>query len=165
MTAIYIGNGQFSLCDKAKGEKKINAVKGGLFTVRFVKFVNGKGVTVQYSQDQFGFVPICEITDDLNSNVVKYISEKAVFAARVIDFDPKANKPIFSARESVVDEASWSSISPSGSSIAFKEHDEQRQTAGNLRNKILKYGADVALSRGDLAVGYVTGIGKAGCFV
>jgi len=34
-----------------------------------------------------------------------------------------------------------------------------------VRNKILKYGAQVALSRGDLALGYITNIGKAGCFV
>jgi ribosomal protein S1 len=34
-----------------------------------------------------------------------------------------------------------------------------------MRNKILKYGANLALERGDLAVGYVTNIGKAGCFV
>ena len=34
-----------------------------------------------------------------------------------------------------------------------------------MRNKILKYGADVALHEGDLCIGYVTNIGKSGCFV
>jgi len=34
-----------------------------------------------------------------------------------------------------------------------------------LRNKILKYGADVALARGDLALGHVVNVGKAGCFI
>lgn len=34
-----------------------------------------------------------------------------------------------------------------------------------MRNKILKYGAGVALSKGDIALGYITNIGKAGCFV
>ena len=34
-----------------------------------------------------------------------------------------------------------------------------------MRNKILKFGADVALNQGDLALGYIVNIGKAGCFV
>lgn len=34
-----------------------------------------------------------------------------------------------------------------------------------MRNMILKYGADVAIERGDLAIGYVVNIGKAGCFI
>jgi ribosomal protein S1 len=29
----------------------------------------------------------------------------------------------------------------------------------------LKYGAEVALQEGDLCIGYVTNIGKSGCFV
>lgn len=33
-----------------------------------------------------------------------------------------------------------------------------------MRNKILKYGPSVALSRGDLCLGYVVNIGKSGCF-
>lgn len=36
---------------------------------------------------------------------------------------------------------------------------------GNVRNKILKYGTEVALSKGDLCVGYIVNIGKAGCFI
>ena len=66
----------------------------------------------------------------------------------------------------MVDEQSWSkAVCPSAASKEFLVQDQQRQAAGNLRNKILKYGAAAALSRGDLAVGYVAGIGKAGCFV
>lgn len=34
-----------------------------------------------------------------------------------------------------------------------------------MRNKILKFGAAVAVSQGDLVAGYVTSISKAGCFV
>mmetsp|Transcript_1273 Transcript_1273/g.1518 ORF Transcript_1273/g.1518 Transcript_1273/m.1518 type:complete len:562 (+) Transcript_1273:3654-5339(+) len=34
-----------------------------------------------------------------------------------------------------------------------------------MRNKILKFGASVALNRGDLTLGYVVNIGKAGCFI
>ena len=36
---------------------------------------------------------------------------------------------------------------------------------GNLRNKILKYGAGIALQKGDLAIGYIVSIGKPGCFI
>jgi hypothetical protein len=43
--------------------------------------------------------------------------------------------------------------------------DKERQAEGNLRNKIVKYGAKVAVKTGELAQGYVTGISKAGCFV
>lgn len=43
--------------------------------------------------------------------------------------------------------------------------DKQIQERGNVRNKILKYGAGVALSRGDLAIGYITNIGRPGCFI
>jgi ribosomal protein S1 len=148
---------------------KIGLSKGSLVTARVVKHIIGKGVTVQLShnkeQHQFGFLPTCEITDDLSGNAVKYISDKSVFAARIIDFDAKGGKPVVSARESVVEEEGWKTIQPTGSSAAFQLADEQRMATGNLRNKILKYGADVALSRGDLAIGYVTNIGKAGCFV
>ena len=36
---------------------------------------------------------------------------------------------------------------------------------GDQRNKILKYGATVALQEGSLCFGYVTSIGKNGCFI
>lgn len=36
---------------------------------------------------------------------------------------------------------------------------------GNLRNKILKYTSSVAMQEGDLCLGYVTNIGKSGCFI
>jgi len=34
-----------------------------------------------------------------------------------------------------------------------------------LRNKVLKYGAALAFKQGDLTLGYVTNISKAGCFI
>lgn len=34
-----------------------------------------------------------------------------------------------------------------------------------MRNSILKFGAKVAIQQGDLALGYIVNIGKAGCFV
>jgi len=43
--------------------------------------------------------------------------------------------------------------------------DSSNQESGNMRNKIIKFGANVALQRGDLAVGYVSNISKAGCFI
>jgi len=166
LEATYLGNDQFSLLPTAWKKKDVK--KGDLVTVRFVKNISGKGVTVQVAhnkQNQFGFVPICEITDEVNANVVRFVEDKKVFAARVIDFDTKSGKPVLSARESVVDDKLWKFTQPEGTSIEFKEADEERQSQGNLRNKILKYGADVALQRGDLATGYVTNIGRPGCFI
>jgi len=123
VNATYLGGGNFSLIEKTK----LSLTKGSLVIARFVKHVLGKGVTVQIShnkeQHQFGFIPICEITDEINANVVKYIADKSVFAARIIDFDQKVGKPILSARESIVDEKSWKNICPEGTSIAFKEAD------------------------------------------
>jgi len=52
--------------------------------------------------------------------------DKSVFAARIIDFEPKSGKPILSSRESVVDEQNWKNISAEGTSIAFKEADDLR---------------------------------------
>ena len=54
-------------------------------------------------------------------------------------------------------------ISPSGASSHFKDHFENK--TNYVRNKVLKYGAEVALNQGDLAIGYIVNIGKAGCFV
>lgn len=43
--------------------------------------------------------------------------------------------------------------------------DQSRQQKGNLRNKVLKFGAALSFKQGDLTVGYVTNISKAGCFI
>ena len=72
---------------------------------------------------------------------------------------------MLSSRESVVDENKWKLLCPAGKSIHFQKFDEKLQKQGNQRNKILKYGSNVALHEGDLALGYVTNIGKSGCFV
>ena len=68
-----------------------------------------------------------------------------------------------SSRDSVIDNESWKLISPSGASSHFKDHFENK--TNYVRNKVLKYGAEVALNQGDLAIGYIVNIGKAGCFV
>ena len=61
--------------------------KGELIAARFVKIVKGRGVTVQIGVDQFAFIEICEITDDITGNVFKHLQKKMIFAARVIDHD------------------------------------------------------------------------------
>lgn len=151
---------------KGKQEEK-KSKKGDLFVVRLVKAINGKGITVQLTPTLYGFIELCEITDDLVGSVLELLPTLApLFPARVIDFDPKnQSKPILSSRESVVRNESWEMIGPSGKSVNFQKWDDKNQKIGNARNKILKYGADVALKEGDLVQGYVTNIGKSGCFL
>ena len=55
--------------------------------VRFVKAINGFGVTVQLDDKTFGTIEVCEITDDITTNVVSMIKEKGLLKARVIDHD------------------------------------------------------------------------------
>ena len=158
----YEANGQFSILKKDV-EKKI--AKGDLVVARLVKGVNGKGITVQTAPNQFGFIEMAEITDDLVGSVIDTLSElQPLFPARVIGLD-KNQKTVLSSRDSVVDPKSWEVIGPSGKSGQFQKFDEKYQLTGNMRNKILKYGAEVALHEGDLCVGYITNIGKSGCFV
>lgn len=61
---------------------------------------------------------MCEITDEISGNVVKYLADKSIFAARVIDTD-KNGKLQLSSRESVVSEKLWKEIRPEGASIRF----------------------------------------------
>lgn len=121
--ATYLGNGQFSLLEKLPKQKDYK--KGDLLTARFVKHVPGKGVTVQtgHKDNQFGFIPLCEITDEVNANVISHLATKGIFAARVIGHDTKSGKVHLSTRESVLDESSWKLIKPDGTSLEFKEHD------------------------------------------
>ena len=75
--------------------------------------MRGKGVTVQVGDGLFGFIEMCEITDEISGNVFKYLAQKSIFAARVIDLD-KNGKLQLSARDSVVDDNSWRHIRPEG---------------------------------------------------
>lgn len=97
-------------------------------------------MTVQLDEKNFGFVEMCEITDEVQGNCLKMIMQKQVLAARIIDFD-KNGKIQLSTRESVVSSESWKNIRPEGPSIRFQEQDGENQKRGNLRNKILKFGA------------------------
>lgn len=108
---------------------------------------------------------MAEISDDLVGSLIDTLALiQPIFPARVIDLD-KNQKLVLSARDSVVQPKSWELISPAGKSVHFQKFDEKNQQIGNQRNKILKFGADVALHEGDLCVGYITNIGKSGCFV
>jgi hypothetical protein len=52
-----------------------------------------------------------------------------------------------------------------GTTSNFLKQDGANQATFNMRNKIMKFGAPLTLKQGDLALGYVTGISKAGCFI
>ena len=49
--------------------------EGDLFVARLVKGANGKGITVQISPNQFGFIEMAEITDDLVGSVIETLSQ------------------------------------------------------------------------------------------
>jgi len=85
---------------------------------RYVNFIAGRGVTVQLNDNVFGFIEMCEITDEISGNVIKYLQDKHIFAARVIDTD-KNGKLQLSTRESVLEESSWEQIRPQGTSAKF----------------------------------------------
>lgn len=141
-----------------------NFTKGDLAIVRFVKAVSGYGVTVQLSEKTFGMIELCELTDEVTSNVTQLFQNKGVFVARVIDTDKKG-RLMLSARDSVVDAKSWELIKPSGTTAAFQQADAKNQAHGNFRNRILKFGVASTFKTGDLTIGYVTNISKAGCFI
>lgn len=69
---------------------------------------------------------------------------------------------MLSARESVIE--NWQTIT-AGATAAFQQLDSKAQKQGNLKNKILKFGAKLAITANDLFVGNVTNISKAGCFI
>ncbi len=59
----------------------------------------------------------------------------------------------------------WRAIQPEGTSSNFLKLDGRRQENGNMRNKVMKYTSALAFKQGELTVGYVTNISKAGCFI
>ena len=63
--------------------------KGDLVVVRFVKSLQGFGVTVQLDEKTFGMIELCELTDEVTSNVAATFSDQGLFIARVIDNDKK----------------------------------------------------------------------------
>lgn len=157
----YLEKNQFSLL---KNTGKQNRKRGDLVTVRYVNSVKGKGMTVQIDSKTYGFLEMSEVTDQFVGNVFSYVQKKNVFVARIIDTD-KNGKLQVSSRESIIDDSLWKQIRPEGTTVKFQEQDAQNSKNANQRNRILKFGPNVALQRGDVAVGYVANVSKAGCFV
>lgn len=63
----------------------------------------------------FGMIELCELTDEIQGSIAKYMKKKNFFIARVIDTDKKG-RLMLSARESVID--NWQAI-VGGSTAAF----------------------------------------------
>jgi len=155
-------NGKFVCAGATAGNKAYE--KGQLAVVRFVKVVKGYGVTVQIDSKTFGVIELSELSDDITQNVCLQAQKQGIFVARVIDQDKKGRLQL-SARESVLDNDLWHLIKPAGTSGKFLASDKRRQENANMRNKVLKYGAALTFKQGDLTLGYVTNISKAGCFI
>lgn len=115
LKVYYTSEGDFSLLkpEAAAGKAKDPKLsKGDLLVVRLVKGISGKGITVQLSASQFGFIEMAEITDDLVGSVIESLALiQPLFVARIIGFD-KNQKPILSSRESIVQAKSWELIGP-----------------------------------------------------
>lgn len=86
----------------------------------------GKGITVQINSQTYGFIEMCEVTDELQGNVFQFLAQKVIFPARVIGFD-KNGKIQLSSRESVVDGDKWKNTKPDGPSIRFQDQDAPLQ--------------------------------------
>lgn len=67
--------------------------------------------------------------------------EKSLFLARIIDHDKKGRLQL-SSRESLTDQAAYTKSGfEDTNSATFQSVDEPNQKEGNMRNKILKFGA------------------------
>ena len=64
---LIYSNGKFR-CEEVPVQTEQHK-KGDLVLVRFVKAVKGFGVTVQLDEKTFGVIELCELTDDITSNV------------------------------------------------------------------------------------------------
>lgn len=114
----YTAEGEFSLV-KTPSQKGKKLEKGDVSVVRLVKGVAGKGVTVQITPTQFGFIEMAEITDDFVGSVIESLALiQPLFVARIIGLD-KNQKAILSSRDSVVQAKSWEHIGPQGKSVHF----------------------------------------------
>jgi ribosomal protein S1 len=60
-------NGRFSLT----GSVPVSHEVGSLVVVRYVKPVQGFGVTVQLDEKTFGMIELVELTDDVSANVMQ----------------------------------------------------------------------------------------------
>ena len=78
---LTYSNGKFSTGGSGTAQK----AKGDLVFVRFVKAIKGYGITVQLDQRTFGAIELCELTDDVTSNVAVQAQKQGIFLARIID--------------------------------------------------------------------------------
>lgn len=74
---------------------------------RYVKIQPGFGITVQMNKYAFGMIELCELSDEIQGQIVKHIKAKNLFLARVIDTDDKG-RLMLSSRDSVIE--NWSTI-------------------------------------------------------
>lgn len=95
---------------------------GALVIVRYVKYLQGYGITVQIDEKTFGMIELCELTDEVAANVARFTADRGVFLARIIGTDKKSRFQL-SSRESVVDQEMWSLTKPDGASAHFKTAD------------------------------------------
>ena len=137
MITVYHNAGKFTTTPTPK-----QFAKGDLLPVRFVKSNPGYGISVQLSEQTFGAIEVCELSDDITHSLVQQLRQKKVFLARVIDTDKKG-RLMLSARESLVE--SWEVVY-TGATAVFQKFDEKNQSQGNLRNKIVKFGPKLAVS-------------------
>lgn len=131
---------------------------------RYVKFRDGFGATVQITQNQYGFVDLCEIDDDIVPGVNEILKEKMFFFARIIDV--YKSKPQLSARQSLLDDKSYELLTNDSSSLEFKEKFGAQKDRGDLRNFIIKYHNWRQLLTENMIVrGYVSTINQHGVFI
>ena len=65
--------------------------------MRFVKKVPGKGITVQLDESTFGFIELCELSDEVLGDITQTFYNNHIFLARIIDTD-KTGKFVLSSR-------------------------------------------------------------------
>ena len=134
---VKYNNGRFTTSLEGRSH-----IKGDLLPVRFVKSTAGFGISVQIDAKTFGTIQLCEISDEITANLIQQTRQKSIFNARIIDTD-KNGRLMLSSRQSVVDD--WQTIYQGGTA-QFTNFDKQNQARGNLRNKIIKFGAKLAIS-------------------
>ncbi|CAI2362226.1 unnamed protein product [Moneuplotes crassus] len=132
--------------------------EGSKALCRYVKFKNGFGATVQLSPTKYGFIDICELTDEIEK------FDKTLFFARVIDVSQ--TKIQLSARDSLVDDEKYKILGTDGTSLEYKKAFGESQKKGDLRNLIIKYhNWRELLTENTLVRGYVTSINQHGVFI
>jgi len=96
LISVYYTNGK---CTTKKEQPEFK--KGDLVPVRFVKSNVAYGMTVQLSEKHFGNIEMCELSDEITSNLIGQFKQKSIFLARVIDTDKKG-RLMLSSRDSVI---------------------------------------------------------------